>query len=296
MQVKYTMRICLSTGIYNDIGGVSRYVKKLEKLLPAKVITYKGRVRHFFSILFDTSDVYIVFDTFSACVPTVFACMLKGKRPIIRIGGDFLWESYVNRTKQKVLLKDFYFRRLSIKEYIIYYLTYICVHYSHIIWTTQFQKDIWSKAYNLNKGDVIPNVCEKRQDTEYNDMIICSGRKNIVKNILPVGYNGVYDTDMLKNCYAVVVPSLSDVSPNTIFEAIQYTKPFIVTTETGIHDLIKDIAIFYNPLTDDIHEKIQYLKSHHSEYVEKLKQFNYVYTWEQYVDDLFRVVTTRFHF
>jgi len=61
----------------------------------------------------------VVLDTWSAAVPTMYACKLMRKKYIIRTGGDFLWEAYVERAGEMVLLKDFYatsIGKLSRKE------------------------------------------------------------------------------------------------------------------------------------------------------------------------------------
>ena len=48
----------------------------------------------------------------------------------------------------------------------------------------------------------------------------------------------------LARCYGVIVPSLSDVSPNTALEALSYGKPAIVTRDTGIRYLASDALMF----------------------------------------------------
>ena len=71
------------------------------------------------------SDFVIALDTFSVAVPAVFVSHLFRKKIIIRVGGDFLWEQYVQRTKETVLLSEFYTqkRKFSKKEKYILYLT-----------------------------------------------------------------------------------------------------------------------------------------------------------------------------
>ena len=62
-------------------------------------------------------------DTFSVAFPAVCAARLCGKKMIIRTGGDFLWEFYVERTGDLVLLRDFYntrIGRLNFKERLIF--------------------------------------------------------------------------------------------------------------------------------------------------------------------------------
>ena len=64
----------------------------------------------------------------------------------------------------------------------------------------------------------------------------------------------------MADCYAFILVSLGDISPNMIMDAIRFNRPFIVTRETGIYERIKDIAIFVDPEnTEDIAEKIIWL-------------------------------------
>ena len=63
--------------------------------------------------------------------------------------------------------------------------------------------------------------------------------------------------ERISRCYAVILASLGDISPNMILDAIRHNKPFILTKETGLYDRLKNIAIFVDPEnTDDIKEKI----------------------------------------
>ena len=136
------MKILISTGIYPpDIGGPAQYARNLYETQKkqghdVKVAAYRWErafptfFRHFLFFLkifrkgWD-ADLILVLDTWSAAVPTMYACKLMRKKYIIRTGGDFLWESYVERTGDLVLFKDFYstsLNKLSRKEKIIYKL------------------------------------------------------------------------------------------------------------------------------------------------------------------------------
>ena len=53
--------------------------------------------------------------------------------------------------------------------------------------------------------------------------------------------------DKIKNSYAVVLPSFSEVCPNFVLEAISYNKPFIMTKETGLNELYNKGGIFIDP-------------------------------------------------
>jgi len=66
----------------------------------------------------------------------------------------------------------------------------------------------------------------------------------------------------LKSAYAVILPSLSDVSPNSILEAISYGKPFICTKDTGFFETYKNHGIFVDTKSSqEIIDAIEYLLS-----------------------------------
>jgi len=84
---------------------------------------------------------------------------------VIRTGGDFLWESYVERTGDLVLLRDFYASRafaadgflnpyksmLSAKERIVFTLTKWTLRASDkIVFSTEWQRDMFVPAYGLD--------------------------------------------------------------------------------------------------------------------------------------------------
>ncbi len=53
--------------------------------------------------------------------------------------------------------------------------------------------------------------------------------------------------EKIRKAHAVVVASVSEVSPNMVLDAMQYCVPVIVTRDTGIADRIRGSAIFVDP-------------------------------------------------
>src|SRR5436309_2301876 len=109
------MKILIATGIYlPKIGGPAQYAKNLERVFTdlghsVTVLTFglednlPTGVRHlffFFKILpkVFSADIICALDTFSVGLPAVLASQISGKKCVIRTGGDFLWEQYVERT------------------------------------------------------------------------------------------------------------------------------------------------------------------------------------------------------
>ncbi len=113
------MRILIATGIYPPaIGGPAQYAKGLEDALREQghtviVKAYGKRehglpigIRHIYFALrclwsFLRANKIIVLDTFSVALPIAMLHFVFRKKFIIRTGGDFLWENYVERTKKK---------------------------------------------------------------------------------------------------------------------------------------------------------------------------------------------------
>lgn len=320
------MRILISTGVYPpQIGGPAQYAKNLleefekeghdvsvakytfEKKLPVGLRHLVFFAKSFFILL--SSDFAIALDTFSVGVPTIIASKLLRKKVIVRIAGDFLWESYVERTGNLILLRNFYTFKptLSFKEKIIFWFSKEIIKKSdHIVFSTKWQRDIWLKPYSidLEKTSIIENFFYKKEDQKYevknfiwpvrplklkNGRLLyrafAEAKKKDSKLILD---DGRYPHDELmkriEGCYAVILPSISDVSPNVIIDAIAYGKPFIMTEESGYAEKFKKIGIFVNPLDEnDIKEKILTLsdKKVYEDYKEKILGYSYKHSYRQ---------------
>src|SRR3989344_6792869 len=121
------MKLLLATGIYPpDIGGPATYAVLLEKELPRRgvnveIVTYgpagvsrklpKG-LRHlvyFFVCFFKSfgSDVVLAQDTISAGLPALIASKLSGRKFLIRVPGDYVWEQSVQRFGVKDSIDNF---------------------------------------------------------------------------------------------------------------------------------------------------------------------------------------------
>ncbi len=322
------MKILITTGIYPpEIGGPAQYAKNLMEIWQkegkeVKVKTFSrlnflpSGVRHlvyFFNVLplILKSDFVLALDTFSSGLPTVIACKILGRKSIIRTGGDFLWEQYVERTGKKVLLRDFYRHEkndFSLKEKLIFNLTrWTLLNGSKIVFSTEWQRDIFLRAYGikLDKTEIIENYYgPKEDDIDAKSLnFVASTRDLTWKNldVLRTIFNniGIKNPDVklfvknlpfegfmseVKNCYAVILISLGDISPNMIMDAIRYNRPFICTKEVGILPRIKDIGIFVDPLNEDEIENAILKLLDENEYEkarQKIRGFSFVHTWQE---------------
>lgn len=352
------MKIIIATGIFPpDIGGPANYAKNLAKEFLVlnheitvvayadtelksknfegndlkrknyKIITISRTlptgIRHivyFFKIVLNlkTAQFILVLDTFSAGLPAVLAAKIFRKKIILRTGGDFLWEQYVERTGKLVLLRDFYERRarLSLKEKIIFTLTKFVLKKSDIlVFSTEWQKRIFSETYDLRnkKITVIENFygskIESEEPKEKN--IICACRNIKLKNLtllkkafdeaatvnkelrLEIFTEADYDNliERVKKCYFVIMVSLSEISPNFILDAIRLNKPFILTRETGLYEKLKDAGVFVDPLNkEDIRNKILFLADdeNYGKFKNKASNFNFTHSWREIANEFIK--------
>lgn len=330
------MRILIATGIYPpEIGGPAQYAMNLMEVwkkqghevsvgIFSRFNFLPTGIRHFFyffsilpKIIF--ADIVVVLDTYSCAFPTVLASSIFNKKVILRTGGDFLWEQYVERTGDLVLLREFYdksMEKFSTKEKVIFGITkWILNNVNGIIWSTEWQKNIFMKPYGLQKQKhfIVENYYGPRvmshEPIEKNFIAFTRKLKwkhtEFLKNVFgraDVKSSGaILDTssyehskflEAISRSYAVIIASLGDISPNTILDAIRCNKPFILTKETGLYDRIKEAAIFVDPKNEnEIVEKVIWLsnKDNYDLQKKKVEAFTFVHTWEEIASEYIEV-------
>ncbi len=221
------MRILIASGIYPpDIGGAAQYARNLYETWKGagndvKVAAYRWErafppfIRHILFFLkiirkgWD-ADLILILDTWSAAVPAMYACALMRKKYFIRTSGDFLWETYTERTGDMVLFKDFYstsISRLSFKEKMIFRLGGSAMRSaSKVIFSTAWQKNIFEEVYKLDakKSVIVENYCGERESVvePENRMFVAGTRPLKWKNI-----------DFLKECFSEAQDVLQRTAP-----------------------------------------------------------------------------------
>lgn len=336
------MRILIATGIFPpDVGGPAIYAKNLAdefagRGYEVKVLAYRLErklpigIRHFFYFLrvvlnMWKTDLIIALDIFSVGLPAVLAGKIFSKKTILRVGGDFLWETYVEATGDLIKLTDFYKKQpaFPLKFKIISFLQkFVLKNASALAFNTNWQKDFFQKYYNLDakKTFVVENfypVKNKISDgtggEKLNEKVfIWIGRKVKLKNLeilerafakakktrldieLEISENIPHEEliEKMEKSYAVILPSISDVAPNFVIEAIGLNKPFILTKETGLFGKLKDIGIFIDPFDEeDIKEKILFLSENgnYKEYQKKVSGFNFTHSWREIADEFLKI-------
>ncbi len=333
------MRICIATGIYPPAtSGPAQYAAALEREWATAghtvtVVAYRLErrlptgVRHllFFARVLPAvarADFVLALDTFSVGLPAVAAARLFGKKIIIRTGGDFLYEQFVQRTGASMLLSKFYLepRAFSLKEKIIFVLTrWTLCHASAIVFSTTWQGDIWMAPYNLAAQKIF--IVENRFDKKISDEparaknFIFATRDLAYKNIEnfksafaaaqkidpDISLDMHHDTphaelmEKIKTCYAVVMPSLGEISPHVITDALRCNKPFILTRESGYAEKLKDVGVLVDPLSiTDMTQKILWLAddASYAQAQARVREFNYTHSWAAIADELLKIFAT----
>ena len=324
------MKIVIATGIYPpEIGGPSYYAKGLEDALSGlghevSVVTYcsvrkypmgVSHLLYFFRILpvLKGADAVIALDTASVAIPAWLACRIRGVRLMIRTGGDFVWEHYLERTRNLIPLPFFYdeARDLSWKERLIYVLTRLVVRRSTMVFSTEMQRDVWIRAYGMNpqQTKIIGNAvdeplasapAEKKNFLWYvRDIAMKNGAH--VRSAFAAAKKQHPDIELkegslpkaellerMRTCYAVILPSVTEISPNYILDALRFKKPFIMDKYSGYAPWLAPYGTVVNPLDEnDIAQAIGILATPegYASALEKASRFSMVRTYTEVAKD-----------
>jgi glycosyltransferase involved in cell wall biosynthesis len=345
------MRILIATSIYPpDIGGSAQYARNLyqtwkdqgHEVIVASYGWERAVPPGFRHLLYFTkilrkgwnADLVLVLDTWTAAVPTMVACKLMNKKYILRTSSDFLWERYVERTGDMVPFKDFYSTRLghlSDREKILFVAAQKVLRKAgKVIFSTEWQRDIFEKAYGLDstKNVIVENFCGKKTESVIPEGRVFIGGTRFLtwknQKILDEAFEeakqelkqgqvhqelknepeqaGLADTELdtskatydtfigrMRRSWAVILVSLSEMSPNIIFDAVSSGVPFILTKENGVADQLKDAAIFVDPLNKkEIAEKIVWLSDpkNRAAQAEKVRHLSFSHSWKEIADEI----------
>jgi glycosyltransferase involved in cell wall biosynthesis len=244
-------------------------------------------------------------------VPVAYLRKKFGGTMIIRTGGDFLWEQYVERTKKKILFSEFYSGHhvFTKKEETVLKLTrWVLTQADHIVFNSDYQRRVWALPYALSpsKTSVIENAFAPRFGAAHapvqKDFVCIVRAGNVWKNTdtlvrafararvkapdirLDLRFDVSHDVveDTLSRCYCAILVSLGDISPNFVFEALSFGKPVILTKETGLTDRLGTTVLPVDPRDEEaIADAIVEMTNPtvYATFQERIRAFSFVHTY-----------------
>ena len=93
---------------------------------------------------------------------------------------------------------------------------------------------------------------------------------------------------LVKNAYAVIIPSISEMSPNNAVDAIYYGKPFIMTSDTGAQERLGNVGIFIDTLNPEaLKDAIKKLldTEEYARACARVQKFDFVHSWEEIIKE-----------
>jgi len=368
------MKIVIASGIFlPELGGPATYAAKISEEFiklghQVKIVTYSDQSEYDFDsslkytvlrvkrthkianylnyfktlskVAKDADRIYS-FDHFSAGIPAALFSIVYKKKFYIRVGGDFIWERYLDYNDSDITLHDFYKNNLHLrsenKRFKI--ISWVFKKATGIVFTTQFQLKIFRQYYDLSpdKLFVVNNPITKDIDIKrksFNKEIIMAGRfihKNNILNLIKafknindksyklvlIGEGAIKDkmenlikelnlsdsvsvegklsreelAKRMSNAYLAIWPSLTDISPNSLLEALSVNVPVISSSEIGF-DWLKDKIKTFDPRSiDDITKTINSLldEKSYQDYQNKIASINYEYTYAQAANDTLNI-------
>lgn len=218
--IKKKKKIILAAGIfYPDVGGPAIHTRKIAEALSAngwtvRVIAYgkakepdnfsfsiyrvsrgyPGPLRwfiYFGKVLYHSfgADFIYAFDPTAAGFPAALAAKLLGKKFLIRVGGDPIWERIVEHGKRFLTIDDYYQQKLYLQDKPILYrmIKWVLAEADQIIVYSGFFKNFYEKYFSVDSGKIfiIPNPVFRREAAELpkETIILFAGRFVKYKNL-----------------------------------------------------------------------------------------------------------------
>lgn len=328
------MKIVIATAFYPPRSGVhATYAAGIEEglktlghevvicaphLLPQGISHLVYICQLFFALR--SASCVLALDTWSVGMPAYVAARLRGVPLALRIGGDFVWESYVARTGETVRLSDFYIptRKLSWKERLISRFTRVLLKTAYPLFTTRFQRDLWKRAYDMSdeRVRIIENYMPKTIGTYLPATgltLVSAGREIGLKNTdllkrvvarLANDHPGLtLDTRLLPReehlkriaaSYAVIIPSFSEVCSNTAFDAVMCGKPFVMTSDTGTSERLSECGLFVDTRSESaLTQAIESLLDPvtYERLATNARNFSHQHSWEDIAREIVEAIT-----
>jgi len=324
--------------------GAKRSIKRSDRTF--KVIRISRRhnklIRYFLYFwrllkLSRDSNVIYAQGPINSGFPAALVSKILGKKFLLRLGGDYIWERTIEQKRAKLTLRQYYKSGAFKKQGLIFRIfKWVLKSTDLIIFSTEFQRDIYLKHLELKKEKtvIIKNAFsdpeEISRDLFYSNQILFAGRlvklknlsflinafsevlsetnKNIQLRIIGDGpekkrlqglvkklhlekkvifENKISHQRLLEKvqkCYFVVLPSLTEISPNLVLESIKLNKPILCTQETGFYEDFRNDLLFFNPCDrKDFLEKFRWLlnEQNYKRYQNKMKKISTKRSWSE---------------
>lgn len=368
-----------SGGWGSDLGAPALYSRRFAEIFHKKgyrvsVVAYGGRrdrerddvcvsiisrrfpsgIRHclFAAVLFWRArrhDVFFALDEFSCGLPAVLIAKLWRRKVVLRLGGDFLWEGFVNETGEEVTLPQFhegYVRKgkLKGKFRIIHLLIGMVLRGADkVVFTSDWQKNLFLLSYPYipaHRFGVIENPLpsvKKTQAAETMPIILYAGRFIFLKNLyrLMRVFNGLVQRNtkeiapqfsdfelwligdgpeqeeieeyretlsakerihilrslphdellrVVAQSWVFVFPSFSEITPNSVTDALMLGVPVLCTKETALAKKFPEEVLFFDPFNEEeLRERLEFImdSSHHAELQQKIRSVAFLRrSWE----------------
>lgn len=189
------MRILIATGVYPpESGGPATYTKLLEEKLPplgfAVLVLPFRAVRHlpkalrhlayFWKVLRSPADIIYAQDTVSVGFPAALAAIVRGKKFVVRVPGDYAWEQGVRRFGVKDDLKTFQYKKYgSMVETLRAVQKFVVRHATAVVVPSAYMKGIveqWGVAPALHYNGIDLSVEHIEPERPEGFLIVCFGR------------------------------------------------------------------------------------------------------------------------
>ncbi len=264
------------------------------------------------------ASAIIAFDTYSVGLPAAIASIFTRTPVVVRIGGDFIWEMYTARTEDLLPLPAIYSERnrWGSKERFIFRVQQWVIPRVNLAFSCTWIRDIWKEVYRFDDSHayVIENPIEPKLQSKqpvrknfafYTRQIALKNNDafrrafNRAKNIHPdieLEEGMVSKEDLMRRmqeCYAVVLPSISDVTPNYIIDAIRCGKPFLLTKYSGYAERFGAYGVIVDPLSEeDMTRGIMALveEKTYEIYKKRLAEFDTVRTFDDIAREFIAII------
>lgn len=162
-----------------------------------RVVRTGSRLRNYAAFLFAVlrdiigRDLVYSLDWLAAGLPVTIAAFVFRRPVVIRVGGDYIWERYLESDAEPMPLSDFYEKNLHEKYRLLFTLiAFVLRRANRVVFNSDVQRDLYHARYGLDPSRtlVIYNPVPKTGWLEVtrgnpNNEIVCAARFVVMKNI-----------------------------------------------------------------------------------------------------------------